>query len=251
MTPTPLAEERKRLKDLLSTDGIIEDGIDAQYAVGFRAHAFEQALNDIADAILADGFRRPLPAVGLGAEERELMREDLMEAATFIEDAMHALHTHHDQAHGDLALRLSAYAARLTALADAPGGDEGDSRDRLSPEAWQVLRELADDASGADVSNVLISLVAMARVHMAVPAVAERGDTELLDFLERLNRERCVWVKSMHINRESIAFEKEGPYRWTVGGQGIGNTGHGKTVRAAIREAMSPTPASSGEAPHE
>ena len=70
--PTPLAE-RERLKDLLSTDGIIEDGIDAQYAVGFRAHAFEQALNDIADAILADGFRRPLPAVGLGAEERELI----------------------------------------------------------------------------------------------------------------------------------------------------------------------------------
>lgn len=74
-------------------------------------------------------------------------------------------------------------------------------------------------------------------------------DTLRLDWLERLNDKRCVWVDSQHINRESVAFAEEGPYRWSVGGQGIGNAGIGKTVRDAIDAARGVTLPTREDAP--
>ena len=63
-----------------------------------------------------------------------------------------------------------------------------------------------------------------------------------LSYIEQLRRERSIWIELRHIDPKSIAFETEGSERWLIGGQGVGDTGRGKTLREAIDAARTPSP---------
>ena len=72
---------------------------------------------------------------------------------------------------------------------------------------------------------------------------AKLADAEArLSYIEQLRRERRIWIELRRIDPKSIAFETEGPERWLIGGQGVGDTGKGKTLREAIDAARTPSP---------
>ena len=60
-------------------------------------------------------------------------------------------------------------------------------------------------------------------------------------FIVDLARQRSIWIRCEILQEESIAFANEGPERWVIGGQGVGNLGYGKTLEQAIDAACTPT----------
>lgn len=67
---------------------------------------------------------------------------------------------------------------------------------------------------------------------------ASADDTKRLDYIVKLARERQIWITHIDIPKGTVAFEKEGAHRWIIGGQGVGNTGRGKTLNEAIDAAL-------------